>query len=187
MASNNLEVTLSTRTLLRWAALTIRFQPLATQGISPILYALDRALTFRACRESCAALHELAERHFPSPGQVQTDNVENPVSSNSDNELQGTSAIAYLTSALARTTLSAKPTVHLRTDSTATHGGTKDWIGTASTNALDIRFGKTGTVNQTRSFSCAKCQDGNPLKELQARATTKINEGYRLLPNLCHF
>ncbi len=33
------EVTLSTRTLIRWADLTVRFQPLANQGIQPTTYA----------------------------------------------------------------------------------------------------------------------------------------------------
>ena len=63
--SNSIEVTLSTRTLLRWAALSVRYQPLAAQGIRPISYALDRALGFRACRETRAMLHELAQRIFP--------------------------------------------------------------------------------------------------------------------------
>ena len=61
---NGCEVTLSTRTLLRWADLTVRFQPLAQQGISPLMYALDRALGFRASRETRAMLHELAQRIF---------------------------------------------------------------------------------------------------------------------------
>lgn len=64
-AGNSLEVTFSTRTLLRWADLTIRYQPLVNQGISPVNYALDRALGFRATRESRAMLHELAQRVFP--------------------------------------------------------------------------------------------------------------------------
>ncbi len=62
--SNRIEVTFSTRTLLRWADLTLRFQPLAQQGIKPISYALDRALGYRASRESRAVLHELIQRVF---------------------------------------------------------------------------------------------------------------------------
>jgi cobaltochelatase CobS len=62
---NRLEVTFSTRTLLRWADLTIRFQPLASQGIRPLNYALDRALGYRASSESRATLHELVQRLFP--------------------------------------------------------------------------------------------------------------------------
>ena len=64
-SGNAIEVTFSTRTLLRWADLTLRYQPLARQGIQPVSYALDRALGFRACRETRAMLHELAQRIFP--------------------------------------------------------------------------------------------------------------------------
>jgi cobaltochelatase CobS len=63
--SNAIEVTFSTRTLLRWADLTVRYQPLASQGIQPVAYALDRALAFRACKETRAMLHEVAQRIFP--------------------------------------------------------------------------------------------------------------------------
>jgi cobaltochelatase CobS len=59
-----LEVTFSTRTLIRWAKLTVKFQPLARQGISPINHALDRALAFRASPESRTFLRELAQRIF---------------------------------------------------------------------------------------------------------------------------
>lgn len=64
--ANTIEVTFSTRTLLRWADLTVRFQPLSRQGIPPLTYALDRALGFRASRETQAILHELAQRFFPA-------------------------------------------------------------------------------------------------------------------------
>ena len=63
---NIMEVTFSTRTLIRWAKLTLVFQPLARQGLSPIKHALDRALAFRASPESRAFLHELVQRIFPS-------------------------------------------------------------------------------------------------------------------------
>ena len=63
--TKTIEVTFSTRTLLRWADLTVRFQPLAHQGIQPVTYALDRALGYRATRETRALLHELAQRIFP--------------------------------------------------------------------------------------------------------------------------
>ena len=65
-AHDALDVTLSTRTLIRWARLTIAFQPLSKQGISPTMYALDCALGFRASTTSRAALHEMAQRIFPS-------------------------------------------------------------------------------------------------------------------------
>jgi cobaltochelatase CobS len=59
-----LEVTFSTRTLIRWARLSVKFLPLAGQGISPINHALDRALAFRASSESRAFLRELSQRIF---------------------------------------------------------------------------------------------------------------------------
>jgi len=62
--SDRIEVTFSTRTLLRWADLTLRFQPLVSQGIKPVSYALDRALGYRASRESRVVLHELVQRIF---------------------------------------------------------------------------------------------------------------------------
>jgi cobaltochelatase CobS len=66
--SGSIEITFSTRSLLRWADLTIRYQPLANQGIQPVAYALDRALGFRASRETRAMLHELVQRVFPQSG-----------------------------------------------------------------------------------------------------------------------
>jgi cobaltochelatase CobS len=63
---NVLEITFSTRTLIRWAKLTVRFQPLARFGLSPLVHALDRSLAFRANPESRTFLHELAQRVFPN-------------------------------------------------------------------------------------------------------------------------
>jgi cobaltochelatase CobS len=63
-AGAGIEVTLSTRTLVRWAQLTWFFAGLATQGISPLHHALDRALGFRAEPETRTALHGLVQRVF---------------------------------------------------------------------------------------------------------------------------
>lgn len=65
--AERIEVTLSTRTLLRWADLTQRFQPLARMGIQPITYALDRALGYRAIPSTRALLQELGQRLFAPP------------------------------------------------------------------------------------------------------------------------
>jgi cobaltochelatase CobS len=62
--AERIEVTFSTRTLLRWADLTQRFQPLARTGIQPVTYALDRALGYRATPPTRALLQELAQRLF---------------------------------------------------------------------------------------------------------------------------
>jgi len=63
--TQSIEVTFSTRTLIRWADLISRFQPLANQGIQPVSYALDRALGYRATKETRSFLHELVQRIFP--------------------------------------------------------------------------------------------------------------------------
>ena len=51
-------------TLIQWADLALKFQPLANQGIEPLSYALDRALTFKATRSTRVMLHELVHRIF---------------------------------------------------------------------------------------------------------------------------
>lgn len=61
-----IEVTFSTRSLLRWASLTVKFQALSRQGIQPLMYALDRAIGYRASCETRAMLHELAQRMIPN-------------------------------------------------------------------------------------------------------------------------
>lgn len=73
--SGSIEITFSTRSLLRWADLTIRYQLLVNQGIQPVAYALDRALGFRASRENRAMLHELAQRVFPQSGTQPGNNL----------------------------------------------------------------------------------------------------------------
>lgn len=60
----SIEVTLSTRTLVRWAHMVRFFQGKSRQGINPINYALDRALANRAAPETKTALHEIVQRHF---------------------------------------------------------------------------------------------------------------------------
>ena len=72
--TQQIEVTFSTRSLIRWADLTIRYQNLARQGIQPIRYALDRALGFRASRETRAMMGELCQRMFPTATTQSTDN-----------------------------------------------------------------------------------------------------------------
>lgn len=57
-----LEVTMCTRTLVRWASLSNFYK--AKPGINPLTYGLDRALGYRAEEESRQALHELCQRIF---------------------------------------------------------------------------------------------------------------------------
>lgn len=61
---NQIEVTFSTRTLIRWALLTVQFEHLQAGGVNVIGYALDRALGFRASPPSRLTLKELHQRIF---------------------------------------------------------------------------------------------------------------------------
>ena len=61
---NGVEVTFSTRTLIRWAKMIGYYRPVSKNAHEAIPKALDRALGFRANRETQAILHELAQRVF---------------------------------------------------------------------------------------------------------------------------
>ena len=58
------EITITTRGLLRWADLTLRYEALANVGISPIEYAADRAFANRASKPTKTMIHELIQRTF---------------------------------------------------------------------------------------------------------------------------
>lgn len=62
--AGQLEMTLSTRTLVRWAKMAEFFRPLANQGKNPLQHALERALTFRAEPETRCSLAEISQRIF---------------------------------------------------------------------------------------------------------------------------
>lgn len=57
----SIEVTFSTRTLLRWAELALFFKNKTGKGISPVHYALDRAFAFRAEASTRVALHSIVQ------------------------------------------------------------------------------------------------------------------------------
>ncbi len=59
-----INVTFSTRSLLRWAKMTLLFSNRAANGISPIHYALDRAIAYRALPECNQGMHDIAQRIF---------------------------------------------------------------------------------------------------------------------------
>ena len=63
--AGSLEITMSTRTLVRWAKLTWFFQAVPV----PIAYALDRALGFQADVDTRTVLHEVLQRVFGQGGK----------------------------------------------------------------------------------------------------------------------
>ena len=147
--TSTIEVTFSTRSLLRWGDLTVRFQPLAHQGVQPVTYALDRALAFRASHETRAMLHELAQRLFPQqvePGSPKPEASEAV-------PLQGEQALRFMRGHLHRTPTVAKPRVHLQVvhNLSGKKQDGKYWIGEASPVGLTLEWGKPDTVGQQRN------------------------------------
>ncbi len=61
---NRIGITISTRGLVRWASLSVFYQHMTAQGVSPIHYALDRALLFRAEPYERSAVMEIVQRVF---------------------------------------------------------------------------------------------------------------------------
>ena len=59
-----IDITMSTRALLRWAMLIGQYASLRSVGVNVVSYALDRALLFRASPVTRDALKELAQRIF---------------------------------------------------------------------------------------------------------------------------
>ena len=181
--TNSLEVTFSTRSLLRWADLTLRFKALAKNGIQPVTYALDRALAYRASRESRAMLHELAQRMFP---QTRKESEEKAQAENID--YSGHAGVQYLTAQLSQVSPGKKISLLLRKEVTEgqwTHS--KDWIGEVTDQGFQLRFGKTGYINQSRFYNIKDCLNYEPKAELLRRANKKLLEGYALIPQLCTF
>lgn len=174
--SDTLEVTFSTRSLLRWADLTLRYQPLARQGIQPIIYALDRALAFRASPESRATLHELAQRYFPR--QEKTFAMQTPNASNM--LLVGEEAIGYLTKSVSNTTTSY-PYVHLEKHNYKADGtGAKFWEAKVQKDGLMLNYGAIGQSGINKHYPTDTCTDCDPRKEMIYRASAKIRTGYQL-------
>jgi len=60
-----IDVTMSTRTLVRWARYTWRNRKLALVGDNPLIYSLDRALGYRAEQATRNALKEIVQRMIP--------------------------------------------------------------------------------------------------------------------------
>jgi cobaltochelatase CobS len=62
-AGDAMELTMSTRSLLRWAKMMLLFSKVD----SPLHYALERALTNRATKETKVAIHEVVHQVFGEP------------------------------------------------------------------------------------------------------------------------
>lgn len=177
--TNTIEVTFSTRSLLRWGDLTVRFQPLAHQGIQPVTYALDRALAYRASRETRAMLHELAQRMFPQHTEA---DIKAMNSGPEEESLQGDTALRFMKSRLCHSPTVTQPRVHLQVTYDLPDQSTsgKFWIGEARPEGLMLHWGKQGTSGQQRFIPADKCESNNAVLELECRAAKKLRDGYVL-------
>lgn len=170
--TNSIEVTFSTRSLLRWGALTIRYQALARQGIQPLTYALDRALAFRAGREGRAMLHELAQRMFP--GQ----SVDYATTPQTADSLSGEAALKFIRQ---HCTLSARLPCAVYLSKIGKTGQSKFWRAECRQNGIKLTWGREGTAGQSRLLLCGQDFKAQSIFELASRATAKITEGYSLI------
>lgn len=179
-----LEITFSTRSLLRWADLTVRFQALARQGIQPVAYALDRALAFRASRESRAMLHELVQRMFP---QSSTDLHIEPFAVD-ESDLTGENGTLFLATKMRSVSQNGKLKVCLRKKWQGPDGEqSKDWIAVADDDGLILSFGRTGNRLHDKHYLKSDCINCDPYGDLQARAARKMREGYAMIIPECEF
>lgn len=185
--SNSIEITFSTRTLLRWADLTMRYQPLAKQGIQPVSYALDRALGFRATKETKAMLHELVQRIFTFENTKSSSTVDYEVPAIRTETVAGYSrklivqGLEDLVQEAGSKTapLSFTPEISLECQ---TGSGSKFWHGIASHDKLTLCWGKTGTQGGMKHISRDQCRWNNPVFELRERSLEKLAKGYDINP-----
>lgn len=63
-SGGSIEVTFSTRTLIRWATLLMFFSGKPGGDMNPMTYSLDRALANRATPDTKTVLHEICQRVF---------------------------------------------------------------------------------------------------------------------------
>ncbi len=178
--TNTIEVTFSTRTLLRWAELTLRFQPLASQGIQPVSYALDRALGYRASRETRAMLHELAQRMFPIQNTTKVTYTKPKPQPQTTKDINQWKHYVGLLAAADLTKVAQLPIVALEKP---TNSGGKFWQAELQPDGVLLRWGKMHTNGQQLFIERDKCKQRDPAMEMIERIYRKLTSGYSLDTN----
>lgn len=185
--AQQMEVTFSTRALLRWAKLTVRFLPLAKQGISPILYALQRTLGDRASLPTQEALKGLIDRIFGpylsnlnAQSATACESLQKAADWNYLNEtlnnlykfqgIKGSSMVEYFDA--------TPPTIHLEKD---TPSGGKWWECKAFFDRIVLRYGANGTSGAETVISLEQCRNKSTIWEMMMRCKEKIDKGYKLV------
>ena len=200
--ANGMEVTFSTRTLIRWAKLTLMYAPLAKHGIKPVGHALDRALGFKAQPSTREALPEMVQRIIPSSLQRSFNDEGDESESESDEEdsaqeLPATAAIPLNNQAktwfdfreeLMRIHSAGNRTIraYFATKTPVvvllqqTNSGGKFWKCEATLNEVTTTWGRIGTNGQSKTYSAAECKYKNPFLDMIHRVDAKIRSGYTL-------
>jgi cobaltochelatase CobS len=185
--NQQIEVTCSTRTLIRWARLTLMFQPMAKQGKSPVLYAMQRALGYRGCPTTQKALEGMVERTFDKsmlniPFKSATAAASQRQTSDWDFTRETLKELyqKFRSDAVGSRQYfdSYTPTVHLIHASVS---GGKFWECKAYHDRIVMQWGANGTAGQQKEIPIAQCANGSTFWELMLRAEKKITaDGYSL-------
>lgn len=182
------ELTFSTRSLIRWADLTVRFQGVAKMGHQPVRYALNLALASRGSLETQEVMRNLLDTTFDKSmlnlkvNQTAASNHRQVIDWNFARE-----SLKDLINAQKADPRALKqyfsyhtPTVYLEH---ASSSGGKWWECKADPRGVHIAHGKQiGTQKNSLTVPLDRCKDGNPLKEMMIRCEKKIvTDGYSLI------
>ncbi len=152
-----LSLTMSTRSLVRWASLTLDYK----SAPRPLEYALERALLMRADREEREAILRVAKDKFGElwDGIVSSDPV---------------------TKVRAVPAMRADNVMLLRKDNG--NGTSKDWAAAAVAEAegtiLTVWFGRSGRPLQMRTVPPTRWSQARMTDEIRNRYQQKEREGY---------
>lgn len=205
---SGMEVTFSTRTLIRWAKLTLMYAPLARHGIMPVEHALDRALGFKAQPSTKEALHEMVQRIIPASLQqiFSADDGDEADADDEEDEPQQdpvvvtTSAPVNPPSGMKVKTWKddyradlmrqqAAPQVYFNRKSPvvlleqSTPSGGKFWQCQATANEVIVTWGSIATRGQSKVYPKEECKFKNTLIDMVHRIDAKMRNGYNVVHN----
>lgn len=203
---SGMEVTFSTRTLIRWAKLTLMYAPLARHGIKPVEHALDRALGFKAQPSTKEALHELVQRIIPASLQqiFSADDGEVDTEDEEDEPTQDPSIVIPAAAAPPPQGMNAKTwkddyrvtlmnlnatgqraiQAYFNTKSPivlleqVTPSGGKFWQCQATDSEVIVSWGPLGAGGQSKTYPKEECKYKSPLLDMVHRVDAKMRNGY---------
>ena len=176
-----IEVTFSTRGLVRWAELTLRAVRNGQTDVASLLHTLDRALAYRASRETRLMLHELAQRYFPEGAALRdegegADTLGGEAARNHIYEMLATSATGRMSVVLLREQTPDAPPLPPEEQC---------WRAEATPDGVTLYQGAAGAQSQTRFVPVESCAARKPLLELAQQSAKMLRKGYLLhLPSL---